>query len=128
MLRPSDNFTVVGKIEKMMEILGCYIRYHYNLDGVKFNNTAPTFEEKNLESISACATECFLKMKTSKSKCTAWSFQMATERCLLFHQGHVNTTMLSPSKTMSSMQETAKNIGWASGTMACTYHLYFCYC
>ena len=98
----------------MMEILGCYIRYDYSLEGVKYNNTTPTFVDINQNSIVSCATVCF-----QSRDCLAWSFQMATKRCLLFNQGHVNTTMLSPSKTMSSMQNNAKNLGWASGTKAC---------
>ena len=114
-LKPSDNFTVTGKIEKMMKTVGCYVRYDYSLEGVKYNNkTYKPDEDIDQDTIDSCATECF-----QSRNCSAWSFQMATKRCLLFNQGHVNTTMLSPSKTMSSMQENARNLGWASGNTAC---------
>ena len=107
-LTPSESISSSGEFERMMDKVGCNIKYDFY-----FQNKTPVAASPsdNLDSSIDCARECY----KSADCVDGWSYQIATGKCLFYDDIPIET--LQPTHKLHEYEYT---IGWASGLKSCT--------
>ena len=96
----------------------CYIRFNLNLLMLKIEDESPEVSNlKKESSMTNCSNLCF-----KNSKCSAWSYQIATKICVQFSRA--NRSYLHSERTFPYLpKSSSNNDGWISGLNTCHSNL-----